>query len=96
MAGPTRVIRIGRGSGCDVDLEEETVSRRHAELRLEAEGWTLFDLNSSNGTFVTRDGREARCNRALVTASDQLRFGSVETTLPEIFTKAGILKPDSD
>ena len=92
MAGAKRVIRIGRGSECDVIFPEETVSRQHAELRLEPDGWTLFDLQSSNGTFVTRGGQEQRCERALVTAFDTLRFGSVVTTLPEIFRRVGILK----
>jgi hypothetical protein len=96
MAGPNRVIRIGRGSDCDVVLADDTVSRRHAELRLEPDGWTLVDLQSSNGTFVKREGQEARCERARVTAFDSLRFGSVVTTLPEIFTRVGILKPESE
>ena len=93
MAGPHRVIRIGRGSDCDVVLADDTVSRRHAELRLEPDGWTLVDLQSSNGTFVTREGQELRCERARVTAFDSLRFGSVVTTLPEIFVRVGILEP---
>jgi hypothetical protein len=92
MPGANRVILIGRGSDCDVVLPDDTVSRRHAELRLESQGWTLFDLDSSNGTFVKRDGAEARCQQGLVTARDILRFGSVTTTLPQIFEKAGLFK----
>ena len=94
MAEAARVILVGRGADCDLVLADDTVSRRHAELRLEPDGWTLVDLASSNGTFVTRNGQEGRCTRARVTAFDTLRFGSIVTTLPEIFTRVGILKPD--
>jgi pSer/pThr/pTyr-binding forkhead associated (FHA) protein len=93
VASTRRVIVIGRGSGCDVVLADDSVSRRHAELRLEPEGWTLVDLQSSNGTFVIRGGRRARCARELITRHDRLRFGTVETSLPEIFGRLGMSAP---
>ncbi len=33
-------------------LADDTVSRRHAELRVEEDCWVLRDLGSSNGTWV--------------------------------------------
>ena len=94
MPDAARVILIGRGADCDLVLDDDAVSRRHAELRLEPTGWTIVDLQSSNGTFVTRDGREQRYDRLAVTAFDTLRFGTVKTTLPEIFRQVGILKDE--
>ncbi|MEZ5362933.1 MAG: FHA domain-containing protein [Bryobacterales bacterium] len=91
-----RVILIGRGTDCDLVLDDDAVSRRHAELRLEPGGWTIVDLQSSNGTFVTRNGHEARYERLAVTAFDTLRFGTVKTTLPEIFRQVGILKDEPE
>jgi two-component system response regulator AtoC len=43
---------IGRGEDADVRLVADGVSRRHAVLRVEAEGFTVEDLGSSNGTLV--------------------------------------------
>ncbi len=43
---------IGRSSRADVVLDLDGVSRRHAELSREAEGWWIKDLGSVNGTLV--------------------------------------------
>lgn len=45
------VVLLGRGSP-QVPLTDQTVSRRHAELQAEKDGWVLRDLNSSNGTYL--------------------------------------------
>ncbi|GIH78697.1 DUF1707 and FHA domain-containing protein [Planobispora longispora] len=45
----TRYV-VGRGSACDLVLADLTVSRVHAELRRDDEGWLLVDLGSLNGT----------------------------------------------
>lgn len=47
----TRYV-VGRGSACDLVLADLTVSRVHAELRRDEEGWLLVDLGSLNGTRV--------------------------------------------
>lgn len=44
-------VLLGRGSD-QAPLTDQTVSRRHAELKLEQGSWTLRDLNSANGTYV--------------------------------------------
>lgn len=49
---PGRVLVVGRGSACDLDVADETVSRRHAGLARCGEAWTIEDLGSRNGTFV--------------------------------------------
>jgi hypothetical protein len=45
-------IVIGRDDGADVLIDNPSVSRRHAEIRLGDEGWVVEDLGSSNGTFI--------------------------------------------
>jgi VWFA-related protein len=43
---------IGRSSQCKVHLEDPSVSRLHAKIRLEKESFLLYDLGSANGTTV--------------------------------------------
>ena len=45
-----RRLTIGRASDCDLMLADPSVSRHHAELRRQDEGWLLVDLGSTNGT----------------------------------------------
>ena len=45
-------IVIGRDEGVDVLIDNPSVSRRHAEIRLGDNGWVVEDLGSSNGTFI--------------------------------------------
>jgi len=44
-------VVIGRGQGCDVKIDDPSISRRHARLQLGL-GMTIEDLGSSNGTEV--------------------------------------------
>lgn len=43
---------IGSGEGNDLQLDDSTISRRHCEIRLIAEGFQIRDLGSTNGTRV--------------------------------------------
>lgn len=45
-------IIVGRDEGVDVLIDNPSVSRRHAEIRLTDDGWVVEDLGSSNGTFI--------------------------------------------
>ncbi|HEV3416274.1 MAG TPA: ATP-binding protein [Pirellulales bacterium] len=45
-------IVLGRESLCDVVLPRTTISRRHAQISRDAEGFYIEDLESLNGTFV--------------------------------------------
>lgn len=45
-------IVVGRDDGADVLIDNPSVSRRHAEIRLGDDGWVVEDLGSSNGTFL--------------------------------------------
>jgi FHA domain/Domain of unknown function (DUF1707) len=45
-------LTIGRAPSCDCLAPEDSVSRRHAEVRREGERWLLRDLGSRNGTRV--------------------------------------------
>jgi pSer/pThr/pTyr-binding forkhead associated (FHA) protein len=43
---------IGRESDCHLAVPDPTVSKRHAELRLEDGQWSIEDLRTRNGTWV--------------------------------------------
>lgn len=43
---------IGRGDGCELQINENSVSRRHVSIEPAAEGWWMKDLGSGNGTFL--------------------------------------------
>jgi pSer/pThr/pTyr-binding forkhead associated (FHA) protein len=43
---------IGRGSSCDLVLDDPKASRSHAKISLQGRRPTLQDLGSANGTFV--------------------------------------------
>jgi two-component system, cell cycle response regulator len=49
--GQTELI-LGRGPQADVDLGDDSVSRRHASVRMEDGRAILLDLGSKTGTFV--------------------------------------------
>src|SRR3954470_5081775 len=56
LAGPA--ARIGSDPRCDLVLDDATVSRHHATLRVDAEGLRVIDDDSRNGTTV--DGLRVR------------------------------------
>ncbi len=62
---------LGRDSACDIPFTDVRVSRRHATIRLETEGWVFADLASTNGSFVG----SARVGRLVVDRPIQLRLG---------------------
>ncbi len=45
-------MALGRDSSNAIRLHDTEISRRHAELRLEHDGYRVVDLRSANGTFV--------------------------------------------
>ncbi|HEY5611346.1 MAG TPA: FHA domain-containing protein [Thermoanaerobaculia bacterium] len=55
---PSRAMRIGRDPGNDIVLRDPKVSRHHAEIIFEKGFFVLYDLSSSNGSFV--NGKRVR------------------------------------
>src|SRR3954453_2906706 len=58
-SGPTRlfgldrdIIRIGRDSGSDVVLDDQRVSRSHAQILRKDDGFVVEDLDSHNLTYL--------------------------------------------
>jgi len=73
-SGTKDCFTIGRDAACDLVLSDMTVSRIHADLRREADGWLLSDSGSTNGTRL--NGWRV-CEPVPVRAGDQVTFGAL-------------------
>jgi len=80
-------IQLGRDSFCDVVLPTRSVSRQHARILREPDGFYIEDLNSLNGTYI--NGRRIT-RRTRLTDRDQIRLFDV---LLEFH--AGAVPPDA-
>jgi Protein of unknown function (DUF3662)/FHA domain len=65
---------LGRSRDCDVRVADLNVSRKHAEVREEGDGWVLVDLGSTNGTLL--NGK--RVDRERLEDGDTITLGSTE------------------
>jgi hypothetical protein len=65
---------IGTSIDCDVVIDGQHVSDRHASLRFRDHEFWLTDLDSTNGTFVNGD----RVGPHQLADGDRIRFGSSE------------------
>jgi pSer/pThr/pTyr-binding forkhead associated (FHA) protein len=52
IALPVGTFLIGRGTDCQLALDDPLVSRRHAVLRVDEDGALFEDLGSRNGAFL--------------------------------------------
>ena len=80
---------FGRGPDSAVWIDDESVSRRHARLRIAGGAVRLEDLGSRNGTFV--NGR--RIEAAELSDKDEIRLGSVSLTF-RILAGVGTTRAD--
>jgi pSer/pThr/pTyr-binding forkhead associated (FHA) protein len=70
-------VVIGRSDGNGVVIDHVSVSRRHAQLKLEPDKVLVEDLGSANGTFIGSQRLAANTPTA-VTDGQPIRFGDVE------------------
>jgi len=74
----TEHVTLGRGEDNDVVVDDDRVSKRHAELVHNADGSIqLFDSNSTTGTFVNGERVRSRTIRH----GDRLAFGPLAAVL---------------
>jgi pSer/pThr/pTyr-binding forkhead associated (FHA) protein len=58
VLGPGNTV-AGRGGSCAIFLADVTVSREHARFSVDANGLSMTDLGSTNGTYVNGERHEA-------------------------------------
>lgn len=66
-------LEIGRGTGAGLQLDADSVSRRHARIEWTGETHKLIDLGSTNGTFVN----EMRVSERELSDGDRPQIGKV-------------------
>lgn len=76
-------LLIGRGTECELSLEDPLVSRLHARIHVDAEGVKVEDLYSTNGVYLNG---ERIMHARLMHAGDRLFVGNHEVTFQEIRT----------
>lgn len=64
---------IGRMPGCDVQLDDPSVSRRHARISEATNGWLIEDLGSTNGIMVNG----ATVDREYLAGGEDIELGNV-------------------
>jgi putative nucleotidyltransferase with HDIG domain len=87
------ILRAGRLATLEIVLDDNSVSRRHAELRAGETGWIVRDLESTNGTYV--NGQRITGEDRLVRARDIVQFGKV-ALIVEMCDTAPPESPSSD
>ena len=65
------VLSIGRDPGCSLSLADPKVSRTHAEIGRTARGYSIRDLNSTNGTIVN----DRKISSEVLADGDEIKVG---------------------
>lgn len=76
-------IVLGRGSDCDVQIDRDSVSRRHARVFRVNDQWMVEDLGSTNGSYVN----DVPVQRSPLRDSDFLKVGAA---IFKFLTGAGV------
>ena len=66
-----RITTIGRHPDSDIFLDDVTVSRRHAEIVQQPDGFVVRDVGSLNGTYLNRE----RIEEATMPNGDEVQIG---------------------
>jgi hypothetical protein len=77
-------IRVGRESDCDLVIQHDSISRKHAEIYRDKDRWVVHDCGSRNGVYVAYNGdpsteRQVNLYNAIKNGSI-VRFGQVSFT----------------
>ena len=90
-------VVVGRGRTADVVIAEPTISRAHAAIGFDGEGFFVEDLGSTNGTAVNgkREGAAAsgrRAPRVMLNTGDEIQLGKLllKVTLPAQSAAVGL------
>ena len=83
---------IGRDAKCDIVVDDSRLSRIHAEIVREENGFVLYDRNSSNGSCINGD----RVTRQVLLPGDQIEIGKTKIEVLEDILIPGIEWQEED
>ena len=69
-------VAIGRHPDAEIFLDDVTVSRNHAVVQRDGDGWVIVDEGSLNGTFINR----RRGDRTVLSDGDEIQIGKYKLT----------------
>ncbi len=73
-----RVV-VGREISCDIQVNDPSVSRHHAEVTRTAQGWAIRDTGSTNGTAVN----DTPVSQSRIYNGDRIRLGNTQLVFQE-------------
>ena len=77
---------IGRAPLNDIVLDDSGVSRQHAAIRGDAEGYWVADLGSRNGTYL--NGKVLGSDSVKLKNFDRIELGGVDAAVHYIFMES--------
>lgn len=90
-----RIYVIGREG--HIYIDSRNASKLHAELRIMGGKITLRDLDSTNGTFLVKNGRLVSFQSGEVTLDQQVSIGGRTCTVQRLLETANTFVPkDAD
>src|SRR5436190_16052301 len=90
LRGPS--LTIGRDRDNAIQLSDSEISRRHAEIRADEEGYSLVDLASSNGSFVNAE----QVTERHLSTGDRVQFGGTLLLLTDAENRPAPLAHEVD
>lgn len=84
------VITMGRATDCAIPIDDRFLSRKHAEIIAEGDGWVVRDNGSVNGTFVNGNRIQAPVR---VRPGDRIQLGNTELVVGGAALKAPPASP---
>ncbi len=84
-----KIFVIGRkGNIC---IDDDSVSKRHAELQLRGHEIYMRDLDSTNGTFLIKNNRPIRFYEGYIQLNQTVVFGKKEYLISALLEKVNLL-----
>jgi pSer/pThr/pTyr-binding forkhead associated (FHA) protein len=76
MTTETYQFTVGSSQGCEVIIDNPSISRAHLKVYFSGDSILVEDMGSSSGTYVLHDGEFKRIKSAKIKPETKIRLGS--------------------